>query len=64
MKRRDMKSHNLACMEQHLDSAVDKLEKALKRIEILEDKGLKSEYGARVMYGTHYYSHVHCDDKY
>ena len=39
--RENVASHNQKCMEQHLDSAVNTVEKALKRIEILEDKALK-----------------------
>ena len=39
--RENIVSHNQECMEQHLDSAVDKVEKAFKRIEILEAKAMK-----------------------
>ena len=36
--RENIVYHNQECMEQHLDSAVDIVEKALKRIDILEGK--------------------------
>ena len=44
--RENVASHNQECMEQHLDSAVDTVEKALKRIEILEDKVSKASEDA------------------
>ena len=43
--RENIVSHNQECVEQHLDSAVDTVEKALKRIEILEAKAMTHRDG-------------------
>ena len=59
IKRGDIQTHNKECMEEHLDNAVGKLEKALKRIQELEAK--VRDYD-RDKYGECYYSDDYDND--
>ena len=51
--RENIVSHNQECVEQHLDSAVDTIEKALKRIDILEAEALKKSEANLIDYDDH-----------
>ena len=59
--RENIVSHNQECMDQHLDSAVGRLEKAFKRIEILEAKALKHSV-VHVEVATPLHINTHYDD--